>query len=133
MRPPHSATVLRGSAVQPKTASEARPPHLASVIQKAKTSYDKLRRKQKFASWQEVDQIWGKYTISVDNWEWIRIGKALGCELPPKVGHARGKGGDNQAHVNNAVTFYVTEVVQPAAHRLHPNRKRKQLYQDIVL
>ena len=136
-RPPHPATVVQRRIVpHPATVArghdggDAHP--LGPVAQRSQTSWDKLRRKQKFDSWHEVDQVWGRYQIDNADWEWILIAKALRCALPPRVGHASGKIGDDQEHVNNAVRFYVESVAQPAAADAHPGKKRKALYADLV-
>jgi hypothetical protein len=114
--PQHPATLAPGRVAQPADAS-----------------WYTLARKKPFDSWHDVYQVWGRYQIGKDSWEWIEIGKALDCALPPKVGHASGSIGDSQDHVNNAVKLYIENVVQPAAHFAHPGKKRKWLYRALVL
>jgi hypothetical protein len=118
---------------QPTPAPQSATASPSAVAQPATTSWEKLARKATFDNWQQVYSTWGEYTISKDNWEWIKIGQALGCRLPPKVGHGSRKKGDAQGHVDNAVAYYVDFVQKSRERKQYPKKTRKQLYDELVI
>ena len=65
--------------------------------------------------------------VGRDQLEWLDIAKALGCDLPKKVGHGRGGEDDEQGHAQTYFQGYVQFVVQATGQRLYDTGKKKNL------
>lgn len=71
-------------------------------------------KKPVLPNWQLAGQHYKKY-VERDQLEWLDIARALGCDLPKKVGHGRGGHDDEQSHAQTYFKYYVIYVVKKKA------------------
>lgn len=84
------------------------------------------QNKSEFDTWQNAAVHYNMY-VGDDQLEWLDIAKALGCDLPKKVGHGRGGEDDEQGHAQAYFQGYIQFVVQARGQKDHGTGKKKNL------
>lgn len=105
------------------------------TIQASKKDAKKLTRpeflrqysnKTALPNWQTAGQHYSQY-VGDDQLEWLDIAKALGCDLPKKVGHGRGGHDDEQGHAQTYFRYYIEYVVQEKGKEDYNTGKKREL------